>query len=105
MAKEIKSNNKIFADVATSYLHLGYRKHADGVRNELVEMKCGIRDSSYDDLLKLEIYRETNGDRELSTSTSINMSIESVEDLIEGLIDYVNEYHRTYGNIDARDQS
>lgn len=95
----------IYADVPTSYINLGYRKHADGVRNELVKMKCGVRASSYDDLLKLEIYRESNGDRELSTSTSINLSITNVEDLIEGLINYVNKYYETYGNVDARDQS
>ena len=94
--------NAIYADVPTSWINLGYRKHADGVRNELVKMNAGIRAIGYDDLLKLEIYRESNGDRELSTSTSINMSIENVEDLIEGLIDYVNEYYKTYGNVDAR---
>ena len=99
-------NNKfdaVYVNVPTSYINLGYRKHADGVRNELVKMKCGVRASSYDDLLKLEIYRESNGDRELSTSTSINMSIKNVEDLIEGLIDYVNEYYKTYDSTDARD--
>ena len=95
--------NTIYADVPTSWVNLGYRKHADGVRNELVKTKCGVRASSYDDLLKLEIYRESNGDREISTSTSINLSITNVEDLIEGLIDYVNEYYKTYGNVDARD--